>query len=501
MIRQPRTTIHILDNYSLLNIFSLFRPNVVEKDRYDHFVWDIWVRERWWYKLVKVCRRWRCLILASPSYLDLCLLCTPGTPVAEMLEHSPSFPLVIYYYQPDHNLAQEDEEGLMHALQHRDRVQRIFLRLSVPSLHKLVTFIDDEFPALEFLHIGPPTKHETRLTLPMTFEAPHLRRLWLNYFASPIGSPFLTTAIGLVELSLLWIHPSTYPHPNNLLQPLSLLSQLETIRINFRSPVPNRDMERQILHIPVNTRVTWPNLRWFDFEGVSAYFEALLPHMTAPILQEFCIQFFNQLSFSIPHLLPFMRTSENLKFNDVILLFCHKAIAVWAYPPRPMENTLYNFHFKIACEHLDWQVSSVAQIFNVLCPLFSDVVSVILDYRKHTLSSEWHNQADRTRWRELLGSFRGVKTLRVHMGLVAELSRSLRLDGEPPLEILPELKELVCPAGTVDDNTFAAFIHDREVTGHPVSLIERAFPVGRRSYALLSSTGITYVDPDSDPLP
>jgi len=49
------------------------------------------------------------------------------------------------------------------------------------------------------------------------------------------------------------------------------------------------------------------------------------------------------------------------------------------------------------------------------------------------------------------------------------------LDGEPPLEILPGLKELVCPVGTVDDNTFAAFIQDREVVGQSFSLIEEAF--------------------------
>jgi hypothetical protein len=128
------------------------------------------------------------------------------------------------------------------------------------------------------------------------------------------------------------------------------------------------------------------------------------------------------------------------------------------------------------------------------------VVDLTLDYRKHTLSSEWHNQADRTLWRELLGSFRGVEILGVHKGLVAELSHALQLDGEPPLEILPELKELVCPVATVENNTFAAFIHDREeVTGQPVSFIEKAFPVGHGSYEF-ASTGTTYIEPEPDPL-
>jgi len=141
----------------------------------------------------------------------------------------------------------------------------------------------------------------------------------------------------------------------------------------------------------------------------------------------------------------------------------------------------------------------MAQIFNVLSPLFSAVEHLTLDYKVQNLSSDWRNQADRRRWRELLGSFRNVKTLRVHHGLVEELSRSLRLDGEPPLEILPDLKELVCPVESVDNGEFTTFIHEREVAGQPVNLIGDALPVGYTSYKLINSTGTFYVDPDPVP--
>jgi hypothetical protein len=140
-----------------------------------------------------------------------------------MLAHSPPFPLIIQYEAGDHDLTGEDEEGIMLALQHRDRVCRISLRMPAPSLQKLITAISDEFPILEFLSIGPRTKHNTHLILPSTFQAPQLRFLRLDHFASPIGSPLLTTAVGLSRLILLWIHPSAYPHPNQFLQTLSLL--------------------------------------------------------------------------------------------------------------------------------------------------------------------------------------------------------------------------------------------------------------------------------------
>ena len=46
----------------------------------------------------------------------------------------------------------------------------------------------------------------------------------------------------------------------------------------------------------------------------------------------------------------------------------------------------------------------------------------------HRQSSEEHNEADRSKWRQLVGSFRNVKTLRIDEGLVEELSRCLELD-------------------------------------------------------------------------
>ena len=456
------------------------------------------VSERWWYKFVQVCQRWRYLILGSASHLRLALLCTRGTPVADMLAHFPPLQLVIHYDSQSQDLTAEDEEGIMLAFQHRNRVRRISLRMPVPSLQKLVMAIDGECPALELLSIEPPAKHDTRLALPPTFEAPQLRHLILDHFTSPIGSPFLTSAIGLVSLLLRWIHPSTYPHPNYLLQSLSLLPQLENLVIGFRSPVPNREIQRQLLDTPVTSQITLLNLRRFCFSGISTYLEALLPHVTTPLLEILRVQFVNQLSFSVPRLLPFMTTTERLRFSTATFLF-HEAVFVSIY--NRVGTDFVRFFVQVDCKHLDWQVSSIAQIFNVLCPLFSSVVDLTLDYRQHTQSSERHKQVKHTLWRELLGSFRNVEILRVHKGLVMEVSDSLRSAEEPPLELLPELKELVCPTGSVDDKTFAAFIHDREVAGQPVKLIGETFPVGRRGYRFQTSTGMTYIDPDPDPLP
>jgi hypothetical protein len=269
--------------------------------------------------------------------------------------------------------------------------------------------------------------------------------------------------------------------------------------MGFCSPVPNNDIERQLSrHTPMMTHATLPNLRWFSFWGVSAYLEALLPHMTAPVLKTFRLHFFNQLSFSLPQLLQFMTTTESLTFRSAKFIFHDEAVAVFV---QPHEGTgSIDFSIDVPCKHLDWQVSSMAQIFDVLGPLFSTVVDINLDYREHGSSPAWHNQADRTQWRQLLGSFNNVKTLCVHSGLVGELSRSLRSDGEAPLELLPHLEELGCPVRSRDEGTFAQFIHERKLSGKPVNLIEMIFPVGRNGYDFDSSAGAIHVGPNPYPV-
>ena len=484
-------SIHNLDEDSLLSIFNLCRPNVFEEDEFGDILWANRDQQRWWYKLVKVCRRWRYLILGSAPHLGLCLVCSCGTPVAEMLAHSPPLPLIVDHRDQNQELTAEDEKGIMFALKHRDRVQHMFLRMPVPSLQKVIGAMDDQFPMLKYLCIIPPTMHNPRLVLPVTFRAPQLSCLILNRFDSPIGSSLLTTAIRLVRLSLLWTPPSTNPCLNNLFQALSLLTQLQKLTITSSSPVPNREIERQMSRMPNTTHTTLPNLRFFGFGGVSAYLEAFLSHMNAPLLEMLNVGFFNQLSFSVPHLLRFVTTIENLRASSVRLLFHHRSVTVYMYlSVTALRHTLA---ISVGCDHLDWQVSSMVQISNVLGPLLSAMVDLTLDYRGNALSSKWHNQVDRTQWRKLLRSFRNVETLRVHGGLVGELSRCLALDGEPPSEILPELKTLVCPMGSRDDKTFAAFVHDREVAGLPIELIEDDFPVGEMKYRFYTLDSVEHV--------
>jgi hypothetical protein len=293
--------VHILDDDSLLNIFYLYRPAVLDRDEDEYTRFNLnggwgWDLGRWWYKLAQVCQRWRNLILGSASYLRLSLVCTWGTPVADMLAHSPPLPLVINYIEEDRGITAKDEEGMILALELRDRVHRVRLVMPVPKLQKLIMAMDEEYPVLECLIVAPPREGKSTLRLPETLQAPHLRHLTLHGFVLPIGSRLLTTTVGLVTLCLVVSQPSAYIQPNTLLHWISAMPQLETLMIYISFPVPNRDVERQLMHTPIMTHITLPNLRWFRFTGGSAYMEAVIGRITAPRLEMLLIGFFKQLT-------------------------------------------------------------------------------------------------------------------------------------------------------------------------------------------------------------
>jgi F-box-like len=457
---------HILNDDILLNIFHLYR--LTDPDEYDRektgkvFAWS---RQRWWYRLAHVCRQWRSLILESPSRLDLHLYCTNGVPVADMLTHSPPLPLTIYYHNAQ-KITAEDESGILLALSHRDRVRRIKF-FELPNLGKFVTAMDDQFPILERLYLN----FQTEVALPETFQAPNLRNLSLGTASIPMGSPLLTTATRLVTLTLLSTPgpASSYFPPSYILTRLSLMPQLERLVIEFCFPTPNRDVESQLHQTPDIT--TLPNLCWFSFTGVSAYLERLVARISAPSLSILHVSLFNQLPFTFPHLFQFMKTSENLRFTavrvtfDALAVTLHTAPWKWDTPLMLQIRSIY-----LDRGDLDWRVASAAQLFDSISPVLSVVEQVTFSY-EHNRLSEWRNDVDRSQWCELLRPFTNVKTIHVQDDLANKIFHSLPSDdGEPPLEVLPNLEEVGYSGRSDTRDAFTRFLNERQVSGHPVSL-------------------------------
>jgi hypothetical protein len=203
-----------------------------------------------------------------------------------MLAYSPPLPLVIDYLHHVRIITAKDEEGILLAFKHRDRLRHIQLSARDPLWEGLVAANDDEgsFPMLEYLYISHLSTPFSNWSLPSTLYAPRLRHLTLHYFPFPIiGSPFLA---GLITLELILIHPTADFGPNELWQQLSLMPQLETLRIYFDDVFSDEGAEWQSLQTPLSMHVTLPNLRSFTFQGPLVYTTFVLPQITMPLLKD-----------------------------------------------------------------------------------------------------------------------------------------------------------------------------------------------------------------------
>ena len=135
---------------------------------------------------------------------------------------------------------------------------------------------------------------------------------------------------------------------------------------------------------------------------------------------------------------------------------------------------MFTLEMLLGGKHLDWQVGCAAQVFHMLRARISVLEHLTLQYRRHSISSEWNNEADRAQWRELLGSFDKVNTLHMDDELVGQLSRSLRpSEGESPTELLSELQELSYSAESSLSDAFTPLVDARRNAGRPIAVIRR----------------------------
>jgi hypothetical protein len=387
-----------------------------------------------------------------------------------MLAHSPPFPIIIDFFHPDGDdrMAANDVEGIILALEQRDRVRRIRFRTSFLSMtEKVMVHMHGEFPMLEYLCIAP--MHLMEFLFPNTFQAPQLRHLLLVNLICPIGSPLLSAAVHLVALSLVNITPSTYFQPDELRHRVSLIPQLETLWIDFDPMCFGQYVDPDLTHIHNATPISLLNLRYYNFSGSNAYSEALLSRIIAPHLEVVSISFWEKRSLSVSCLLEFMGTSEDLRLGSASLSFDGGGARLVVYPNRTSRVSVFSMFIGGGPGR---RVSNAAQVLTSLSPLFSSVVYLSLDYKGDDSLPELQNEADPADWRVLLRSFHNVTVLFVIERVVGKLSRSLQLDdGESPDDLLPELKQIIYHPGDDNADAFKEFVDARQNAGRPLTLV------------------------------
>jgi hypothetical protein len=450
-----------LDDDVTMLVFTYYRLGLVDGTN--------WNQERWWYKLTHVCRRWRRLILSYPSHLDLHIVCTYGTPVIDMLAHSPPFQLIINYPNQNAGITPEDEEGLLFALQYRERISRISLTASNTNCNRVLAAMDGEFPELRQLRITSGIKNDLASILPATFRASRLSSPILTGSSHPTGAPLsltTVTAIHLADLTIRGLLPSPDFHPEYLVTQLSSMPLLTTVSLGFRLPIPNRDLKKQLLNLP-KTHITLSHLTKFMFRGVSSFLEGLLDRISTPLLEKFGINFFNQLTFSLPHLSQFICTTPRLKLPIARINFKKDHISIIVDDNALHQHPSPAFlRINVDCQHHGWQVDAAAQICNAMAPVLSVMHELTLRFRKHGISSNYEDEVDFTKWHDLLRPFTRLEILRVlHPMLARELFCALQShDGECHQDVLPQLRELAFPPHWADGEAFVAFLSSYRTT-------------------------------------
>ena len=185
-------SINILPDNVFLDIFDFCLRNPHKSP--FHRTWE-------WQRLVRVCRRWRQIIFASPRRLDLHLFCTYGTSVRNNLSCWPAYPIIVDYYpywdsDSGQSPAPDNDDNVIAALEHPDRVRCVEISAASSLLGKVAAIMQRPFPALTLLRLssndgGVPA-------LPSAFlggSAPLLQEIYLD------GIPFLTLPTLLLSTS------------------------------------------------------------------------------------------------------------------------------------------------------------------------------------------------------------------------------------------------------------------------------------------------------------
>ena len=134
--------IDILPDDVLLEIFDLYMD-----PRYED---DLRTRTDAWQALVHVCRRWRCLVFASPRRLNLRLCCTPKTPAKSALDIWLALPLII---QGSMDVT-SSTDNIIAALGHSNRVCKVTLwYLAGWQLEEVLAAMHVPFPELTDLRL------------------------------------------------------------------------------------------------------------------------------------------------------------------------------------------------------------------------------------------------------------------------------------------------------------------------------------------------------------
>jgi hypothetical protein len=397
--------------------------------------------------------------------------------------------------------AEDDDDNIIAALQHRDRVCEVELTVGSSLSAKLTPLLQEPFPLLESLTLRP-RNNVAALTLPGAFLGtctPRLRNLHLDAIAPPpalLLPTFLPSSRDLVCLRLQRVPGDAHIPPDALLASLAATTQLKILCVQFAAPTtPGPPSYATTSDTPpsppVRRVITLPALSRFEFRGSSEFLEELVAGIRcAPSLARTYVSLFDQPTtfFEIPHFAQFVaRTvaqpvppceAKLVLHKDGVFLSLsrlkHGAGARTGGREGEREDassgaTEECLRLHVSCVQLGRQVPSMAQICRQLSPLSLSSVRKLEIVASVTPLSP-HDVADASQWVGLFHVFGGVEELRVSYGSVPDVARALqRVARESAAaEVLPALRDLRFDwFASRWEEAVGSFITARQFSGHP----------------------------------
>jgi hypothetical protein len=247
--------------------------------------------------------------------------------------------------------APEDEDNIMAALEHTDRVYSISFTVSSSLLKKLSTISK---PFLELEELVLLSQDNAQLTLPSAFWWGHrLRTLHLTRVAFPSLPQLLLPSQNLVDIQLDEIPRCWIFFPRGVRKCL----MRDDPTSNTFTPFPFIPPRRNYLSLPPSPgdRVVLPALTRFKYRGTSKYLDILVARIDAPRLGDINITFFSQPTLDASQLGLFISRIESWRPpSRADILSSPGAISITFTQPEALSTRL---GLQISCEQLDWQLS------------------------------------------------------------------------------------------------------------------------------------------------
>ena len=264
-----------------------------------------------WLNPAHVCIKWRAVMFASASRLDLGITVGPEKLGLIKAILSSPFPILIDYSCMDEEITGSAFRRLHGALKHPDRVRGITFEGTSASFDKFFKVTNCPFPVLESLVLRfgfgyEPKLPDTFLKGPDVLDLHHLRRLKLYRVSLPSISGFLASATALTDLCLL-VDTVSCPSPEtSLLACLQGMLSLRSFDLSISSSLPDSSSQPSTSE----NIVTLSKLTRFRYYGCGVFLNTLVSGLSAPSLRDVDILFAGTIWPSNVHLPRFINEIE-----------------------------------------------------------------------------------------------------------------------------------------------------------------------------------------------